>query len=243
MKKRIVILTQDPKGFGDFQQELMHCGFDVLAGPLTIAQSVSGDTPFIENFDLILMDQKAKELMNKPVKSALKKAAKPLLYISIEDEGQIFLSHQLPSTKLCQQIQGLLQNESKEEEKERVLFEQLEELAIQSQTLDEDDCSFHFELTNSNLIIDGFPIQLSPKEMSLLEFLSTTTERLVTNSELYEQVWKKEYKPNRQPFLSNLILRIRKKVEQEYGVTDSFILNRKGKGYQISQKFVQKSEI
>jgi DNA-binding response OmpR family regulator len=98
-----------------------------------------------------------------------------------------------------------------------------------------------YEIANHNLVIDGYPILLSPKELELFDCLSKTNHRLVSNEELFEKIWGKEYHFSKQPFLSNLVMKIRKKVCDEYGVLDSIIINRKGVGYKLNDKFVAKS--
>jgi DNA-binding response OmpR family regulator len=100
--------------------------------------------------------------------------------------------------------------------------------------------NYEFEIANHNLVIDGYPILLSPKELELFECLSSHNHRLVSNEELFETIWGKEYQVSKQPFLSNLVMKIRKKVCDEYGVLDSIIINRKGVGYKLNDKFVQK---
>lgn len=41
----------------------------------------------------------------------------------------------------------------------------------------------------------------------------------------------------KQPFLSNLVMKIRNKIQTEVGVTEPIILNKKGVGYRINEAF------
>jgi DNA-binding response OmpR family regulator len=101
---------------------------------------------------------------------------------------------------------------------------------------------YYFKIANGKLIINGFPVSLSPKELKLMQYLCSCLNRLVDNQELYEEIWSKKYTHTKQPFLSNLILRVRKKVTDEFGITDSIITNQKGKGYVISSNFILKND-
>jgi len=244
MKKRIVILTDEPVGFGEFQEELINFGFQVLAGPASIAQSMFGDVPFIENFDLIIIDQKSVNSISQEVDEIIQTAKRPVIFLTLQENGRIMLAKQASFIDVFREIQAVLASEREEThqipllEPESNTYYQLEELAINTGV----QTDFHYELKTARLIIDGFSIQLSPKEERLINALATCKTGLISNSELYESVWEKEYQTRNQPFLSNLILRVRKKVAKEHGTKESFIINKKGKGYQINEKFVRRSK-
>ncbi|SJZ79002.1 Transcriptional regulatory protein, C terminal [Pilibacter termitis] len=264
MKKKLIILSDLQEELHSLMLELVAKGFEVMISETELEECLKGNFDFIRRFDILLFDSVSYNKLPKENLANLQKQSKPIAVFSIKEtlNGDYhYLFSLLKTEKEIVNYLSLLLNDEQEEEKYsakefeddkyklKALFNTPEVSAsvyryydmpesIPNYSMPErNDEKYSIEIYDNNLIVNGFPIRLSKKESQVLESVVNANHDIICNEQLFEKVWNKKYDDSKQPFLSNLILKIRRKVREEYGTIDSIILNQKGKGYQLNEKF------
>jgi DNA-binding response OmpR family regulator len=81
--------------------------------------------------------------------------------------------------------------------------------------------------------VNGLPVEISPKEFALLEYLMNRRDEVVTRTELIEHVWDEAFDSMSNP-VDVVVYRLRKKID---GSNPQRLLHtRKGVGYVLSSK-------
>ena len=103
----------------------------------------------------------------------------------------------------------------------------------------EDELSFadgglHINFLTREVMVYGQPVELTPKEFTLLSVLARNAGRVLTRSELITQTWGPEYGEANES-LKLYIHYLRKKIERDPN-NPEFILTSRGVGYRFANK-------
>lgn len=108
----------------------------------------------------------------------------------------------------------------------------------QPQLTKTNDINKQIMLRDKLLVIDEKLVYLSNKEQELLTLLVEANYEPVSSQQLYEKIWNCEYSNDKQPYISNLVKKIRLKVKDTLDSDVSIILNQKNRGYYLNSIFV-----
>lgn len=97
--------------------------------------------------------------------------------------------------------------------------------------------NFEILLSDKILYIDKQPIKLTKKERMLMDLLIKAKHQPVSNQYTYYQIWHQNYLPAHQPYIANVIKKIRLKVMHRFETELYIILNARKKGYYLNPKF------
>lgn len=97
--------------------------------------------------------------------------------------------------------------------------------------------NFEILLSDKTLYIDYQPIKLTNKEQMLMDLLIKAKYQPISNQYVFYQLWNQSYLPTHQPYIANLIKKIRQKVMHCFETELSIILNTRKKGYYLNPKF------
>lgn len=111
----------------------------------------------------------------------------------------------------------------------------------QPQLTKNNDLNKQILLRDKLLVIDEKLVYLSNKEQELLTLLVEANYEPVSSQQLYEKIWNCEYSNDKQPYISNLVKKIRLKVKDTLDSDVSIILNQKNRGYYLNSIFVGES--
>lgn len=92
--------------------------------------------------------------------------------------------------------------------------------------------SISIDLQKHKAFKDGVQLELTDKELSILEYLVTNRGAIVSAQSLYENVWQEKYMPSSTNTVMVHILNLRKKIEDDAS-NPKIIRTIWGKGYQI----------
>lgn len=94
------------------------------------------------------------------------------------------------------------------------------------------------EVIKGKLIVDGIPILLSHREFQLFGLLVENKEAFLDNQTIFRTIWQEDWQLDKQPYLGNLVMKIKNKILIETGAEEPFIINKKSIGYRINDAFL-----
>lgn len=236
--KKIVVLTDNTESFQSFYTALCAENYEVLISESCLNELVHGDTRAVVAFDLLVIDESCYMKIPLAVILHLEEIGKALTVVSSQATGQLVEK---------------LKNENAISEISKIPHPKPEELSLGvyrafpkreyvlpkpvrlKQTKKEKQ--YRFTINNQGILVDEQLVTLTPKELELFTHLVKRHPNLVSHEELFQTIWNKKYDLTKQPFLSNLVMKIRNKVHEQHGSNDSIIINRKGEGYKINERF------
>lgn len=228
MRKRVLLITNDLSTVSGIQKELQNNDYEVMTSETCFSEVSEGNTTFLEAFDLIVLHQNLLKEIQQDCISKIQNVNKPAIILSVigDQADNYFISYPVSSENISNEINDHL-------------TKKLEHPIFINNNFGLDRKARHaIEVVNHKLIIDGTPVVLSRKEFQLFELLAAENYNLVDNQTIFREIWDTDYELLKQPFLSNLVMKIRKKVLSEVGIEESVIINKKGVGYCINDLYL-----
>ncbi|MDR1568204.1 MAG: hypothetical protein LBS33_05970 [Streptococcaceae bacterium] len=217
MKKRLLLVTNDLARTAKIQQLLKLEGYEVMTSESCLNDIEDGGAAFYEAFDLIVLHQDLLNNLSESCLMKIKELRTSFLILSTisNSENLHCISYPVTNDKIISEISSHLKRSQ-------------DHIFFANQSRYNEQYAKHFvKVVNHKLIINGIPVVLSRKEFQLFELLTNEDYNLVDNITIFKEIWGGEYDLSKQPFLSNLVMKIRNKILLEVGLTESIILNKK----------------
>lgn len=230
MKEKLLLITRDIDSVRGIEKALEIKGYEVMISTSCLSDITKGQTDFCEAFDLVVLNQALLSDLKPECIIKMKQLKTPVVVLSAlnQDEKNYYLSYPISQARLTDELAKHLKQTS-----EYPFFLN----SIYDEAVGDHLIKHHVEVINHKLIIDGVPIVLSKKEFQLFSILMAADYNLVDNQTIFKGIWNVDYELIKQPFLSNLVMKIRNKIQIEVGLTEPIILNKKGVGYRINEAY------
>jgi DNA-binding response OmpR family regulator len=256
MAKKIAILTENREKFGALIEAFELENIEVFISEHALEECEKGDFDFIKQFDQVMLDFEVFQNINPETLHKFEETRIEFTVIhfsSLNGGNQILFSRVYDGPLF---IKAVLKNFQQKEMKKMGAYSAFSydefpqtshgwaESSVQGERKFEKQLAYQQKVQNSLKYEDGHFwvnehfIDFTRKEVEVLHVIMLGGHDLVCNEEIYEAVWGGQFDKSKQPFLSNLVLKIRKKVRDEINIPDSIILNRKGDGYKLNEKFM-----
>lgn len=256
MGKKIIILTDTLSANGLLQNSLLNLEYEIMISKDMMIQPKGSEFYFLQNFDLIIYQQSMYGVLKESFLDNLTLLDKPIVILTFEseqldrtkyaaNEKVYFVQYPISVSELASKLEVIFE----ETASERYSKDPLLNHPVGNHSLAERRNSgsftnvvktnkeYSFQLKDRTLIIDDWLIPLTKKEYQVLEYLIETEQRFFSSQSLCEALWNNSQQKNKQALLSNLINRIKQKIMDKTSIFEPFILNKKGIGYYLNQKF------
>lgn len=228
MAHKILVIDDDDNTLWLLGTLLQHNGYDVVksASPLEGLKLAGEHKP-----DLVLLDVMMPEMDGWEVCKRIREKSKvPIIFITaknaikdvvkgLEIGGDDYIAKPFDNRELIARIKAHLRRGPDQLNSEELVFAN-------------GDLKINF-LTRE-VMVRGQLVELTPREFSLLSLLARNAGRVLTRSEIINQVWGPEYGDSNES-LKLYVHYLRKKLERSQAKPD-FILTSRGVGYRFSNK-------
>jgi DNA-binding response OmpR family regulator len=228
MPQKILIIDDDENTLWLLGTLLAHHGFETVraTSPMDGLQLARDHQP-----DLVLLDVMMPEMDGWEVCRRLREtSAVPVVFLTakssvkdvvkgLELGGDDYIVKPFDNHELLARIRTQLRRAPSERTSEELTFANGE---------------FRINFLNREVNVYGKPVELTPKEFTLLSVLARNAGRVLTRSELVTQTWGPEYGDANES-LKLYIHYLRKKLEKDPDRPE-FILTSRGVGYRFANK-------
>lgn len=256
MGKKIIILTDTLSANGLLQNSLLNLEYEIMISKDMMIQPKGSEFYFLQNFDLIIYQQSMYGVLKESLLDNLALLDKPIVILTFEseqfdrtkyiaNEKVYFVQYPISISELASKLEVIFEETDSDRYSKGSLLNHstnaypfVEKRHSSSFTnLVKTNKQHSFQLKDRTLIIDEWLIPLTKKEYQVLEYLIETEQRFFSSQLLCEALWNNSQQKNKQALLSNLINRIKQKIMDKTSIFEPFILNKKGIGYYLNQKF------
>jgi DNA-binding response OmpR family regulator len=228
MPPKILVIDDDENTLWLVGTLLQHHGFDVVKA----ASATEGlEAAHTQAADLVLLDVMMPEMDGWEVCRRIREtSAVPIIFITakssvkdvvkgLEIGGDDYVVKPFDNHELLARIRTQLRRGTAQRGAEELVFA-------------EGDLTINFH--TREVMVYGKPVELTPKEFTLLSVLARNAGRVLTRSELITQTWGPEYGEANES-LKLYIHYLRKKIERDPNRPE-FILTSRGVGYRFANK-------
>jgi two-component system KDP operon response regulator KdpE len=228
MAPKILVIDDDENTLWLVSTLLQHNDFDVIKS----ASATEGlDIARDQQPDLILLDVMMPDMDGWEVCRRLREtSAVPVIFITakssvkdvvkgLEIGGDDYVVKPFDNHELLARIRTQLRRGTTQRGEDELSFA---------------DGALHINFLTREVIVYGQPVELTPKEFTLLSVLARNAGRVLTRSELITQTWGPEYGEANES-LKLYIHYLRKKIEKDPN-NPEFILTSRGVGYRFANK-------
>ncbi|MGH2521248.1 MAG: response regulator [Anaerolineales bacterium] len=228
MSKTILVIDDDDNTLWLIGTLLQHHGFQVLktVSPLEGLKIAHEHKPDLVLLDVMMpeMDgwevcRRLRETSDVPVIFITAKSAMKDVVKGLEIGGDDYVVKPFDNRELVARVKAHLRRGRDQRDAEELTFA---------------NGDLRINFMSREVTVRGQPVELTPKEFSLLSLLARNAGRVLTRSELISQAWGPEYGDSTES-LKLYVHYLRKKIERNPERPD-FILTSRGVGYRFANR-------
>lgn len=249
--KNILLITDDYYASGEVQRSLSNFQCHVV----TIEGLVNLEQPSIQQlvliFDLIILHVNKASRLERVNWVGYTQTSLPVMVLNSDYSNEYpahipldikVFQYPLSVKQLLKIVNSLMDSEQRGELIVDVQFDSLDIAPQQvyrafERTQSSQSSKRTLTLNEKVMYIDDTLVYLSQKEERLMKLLIDAEYSPVSSKEVYEQIWEEPYDRSKQPYVSNIVKKLRAKVRHCLNEEVNLILNQKKQGYYLNNRF------
>lgn len=250
--KNILLITDDYYASGEVQRNLSNFQSHVV----TIEGAVNLEQPNVQQllliFDLIILQVSKASRLEHVNWNGYLQTSLPVIVLNSDYTNEYpahipldikVVQYPLPVKQLVKIVDSLLEGEQRSETMRSTQFDTLDIAPQQVYRAFERAPGTNqsnkrvLALNEKVMYIDDTLVYLSQKEERLMKLLLDAEYNPVSSKDVYEKIWEETYDRSKQPYVSNIVKKLRAKVRHCLNEEVNLILNQKKQGYYLNNRF------